>query len=430
MRRIIDQPRYLSIEKGGQRLREMYVDGSSSFHSQDLTWFGFCCYMGEFEKVKKEVESGEAPDLEGSETPYKFGYVMLTISGAQRVQPLRAEYASDLQHSATLDFLIAHGAPVDLEDIAGYTALFHVTMNHLAHIPLARKLIAAGADVNHRNRYGETALMGPFQNNIIPSIDLLMEHGASLDIVDADDIVPRTFQLRCGPQVTAAVQRWVRRRAGTEAAMEDKVCDHCKRPPPASASSSGKGGQSGSLRQCSSCHTVRYCSKECQRADWPRHKPLCKSFAAPGGTVTVRPYYREGHAFVQPMATLARQFFAIPQEATPETHHRHAHTPRAFQQDGAGASASKSIVVKVQVPFNLMTGGPAVGSTADLMVYTKKRDLVCSVRRQDDPAAYARITQVIHKYGVGGAKAYFAAELRSKDELVIKVSEVLAEQPF
>jgi hypothetical protein len=30
----------------------------------------------------------------------------------------------------------------------------------------------------------------------------------------------------------------------------------------------------------------------------------------------------------------------------------------------------------------------------------------------------------------GGAKAYFAAELKSKDELVVKVSEVLAEQPF
>jgi hypothetical protein len=31
---------------------------------------------------------------------------------------------------------------------------------------------------------------------------------------------------------------------------------------------------------------------------------------------------------------------------------------------------------------------------------------------------------------VGGAKAYFAAELKSKDELLVKVSEVLAEQPF
>ncbi|KIK60521.1 hypothetical protein GYMLUDRAFT_97234 [Collybiopsis luxurians FD-317 M1] len=29
------------------------------------------------------------------------------------------------------------------------------------------------------------------------------------------------------------------------------------------------------LRVCSRCKTVRYCSKECQRADWPKHKPVC-----------------------------------------------------------------------------------------------------------------------------------------------------------
>jgi hypothetical protein len=28
---------------------------------------------------------------------------------------------------------------------------------------------------------------------------------------------------------------------------------------------------------CSSCKHIRYCSKECQREDWPNHKVLCKS---------------------------------------------------------------------------------------------------------------------------------------------------------
>jgi hypothetical protein len=31
---------------------------------------------------------------------------------------------------------------------------------------------------------------------------------------------------------------------------------------------------------------------------------------------------------------------------------------------------------------------------------------------------------------VGGAKVYFAAEVKNKDELLVKVLEVLAEQPF
>ncbi|CAM9358762.1 unnamed protein product [Scytosiphon promiscuus] len=34
----------------------------------------------------------------------------------------------------------------------------------------------------------------------------------------------------------------------------------------------GKGGRS---MKCSGCHAVSYCSKECQRKDWKRHKPAC-----------------------------------------------------------------------------------------------------------------------------------------------------------
>ena len=30
------------------------------------------------------------------------------------------------------------------------------------------------------------------------------------------------------------------------------------------------------LSNCSACHKILYCSGECQRADWKKHKPLCK----------------------------------------------------------------------------------------------------------------------------------------------------------
>ena len=32
-----------------------------------------------------------------------------------------------------------------------------------------------------------------------------------------------------------------------------------------------KGGD----KKCAKCHSVSYCGRECQRADWPRHKRLC-----------------------------------------------------------------------------------------------------------------------------------------------------------
>merc|ERR1712098_767287 len=35
-------------------------------------------------------------------------------------------------------------------------------------------------------------------------------------------------------------------------------------------------GNTKSLKRCSRCFGVVYCGRECQRADWRRHKPLCR----------------------------------------------------------------------------------------------------------------------------------------------------------
>ena len=36
-----------------------------------------------------------------------------------------------------------------------------------------------------------------------------------------------------------------------------------------------KCGSSQKLMKCSRCKTVHYCSKECQKSDWGRHKSSC-----------------------------------------------------------------------------------------------------------------------------------------------------------
>jgi hypothetical protein len=151
------------------------------------------------------------------------------------------------------------------------------------------------------------------------------------------------------------------------------------------------------------------------------HKQTCQPFSA-SNTVAFKPFY-EIAGQVTPTSNIARQFFGIPTTPIPSSHHRAAHIPKGLSFE------SKNLIIKVQVPFNMATGGPGSGY-GNLFVYSKKRDFVCAIRRVDDPKAYDRISHVIKTQGVGGAKAYFAADLKSKDELVIKVSEVLAEQPF
>jgi hypothetical protein len=40
---------------------------------------------------------------------------------------------------------------------------------------------------------------------------------------------------------------------------------------------------SGKLMECTRCRSVRYCGKDCQKADWPAHKPTCKRLQAERG---------------------------------------------------------------------------------------------------------------------------------------------------
>jgi hypothetical protein len=378
----------------------------------------------------------------GTETPFKTSYASILILGAQRV---RDGPPGSLRHLETLRYLFSKGLPADVEDIVGFTALHHATTSPVPKEDLTRCLLENGANVNHRNRYGEVdifllkietsvltkhlqiCLLGCMQLNLIPTIDILMEFDADLDLPDADGWTARRHFLGCGPQVTATVTKWIRKRTGEEAPREVKCCDKC-------------GSSVSSLKNCGRCRIARYCSAECQSAAiefsrrlflflhllhtgnaWPSHKKTCQAFSA-SNTVTLKPYY-ETYGNTVPTAELTRQFMGYPTKPSSWSHNqmRAAHTPKGLDRE------AKTLVVKVQVPY---TGNSKIRSTGELLLYTKKRDFACTIRRSDGPEEYDRISQVVRTKGVGGAKAYFAAELESKDKLVVKVSEVLAEQPW
>lgn len=90
--------------------------------------------------------------------------------------------------------------------------------------------------------------------------------------------------------------------------------------------------------------------------------------------------------------------------------------------EGPILSCSRPTLIKVQVPYDMDRGS--------LLIYNKKKDLVCCAERPDAPAAFDRIVQVIREKGLNGMKAYFVAELKNKGALEVKVDEVLAEQPW
>ncbi|KAK0197883.1 hypothetical protein F5146DRAFT_1218576 [Armillaria mellea] len=353
MHKILDQRGCLSCEMGGQTLRELYSDRSSSFDPY-------------YDKVVKELESGDAPDLEGTETPYKFGYLTIVVSGAQRLEQ------PNPQHIKVLKYLISRGAPVDLPDITEYTAPSHGTMNHLAKLGLCRVLLESGSDPNLHNHYGEVPLLDCFQTNGIDgigAIDLLMEFGADINIADADGYTPRRVQLKGrkinGDQGMRILQEARKRQCPTQAVF--KVSD-CK-------------VLFDSVTAYVSTSVAYYASLTFQAGShWPTHKPHCQTFSM-WNTVTLISYYSEArNEFVQPLAKISRDFLSIPTPDTPQSHHRFAYTPKNLSAD-----SPKSIVIKFQVPFDALSNRRNIRLGLDLLVHTKKRDLVCTIRRIDGP---------------------------------------------
>jgi len=68
--------------------------------------------------------------------------------------------------------------------------------------------------------------------------------------------------------------------------------------PTCASCQSTQAGRANPLKQCAKCKKAYYCSRECQKADWKSHKPVCRAVNAeppPPNTATAisRPYSKD-----------------------------------------------------------------------------------------------------------------------------------------
>jgi hypothetical protein len=59
-----------------------------------------------------------------------------------------------------------------------------------------------------------------------------------------------------------------------------RACAWCGRTAEQTLQSGAGVSDKCKLKECARCRSVRYCSKECQTADWPAHKATCKRLQA------------------------------------------------------------------------------------------------------------------------------------------------------
>lgn len=53
---------------------------------------------------------------------------------------------------------------------------------------MTKTLLSLGANVNHQNQYGDTVLMRAVAKRHVPTIKLLLEHGAKVDLKNTDGV--------------------------------------------------------------------------------------------------------------------------------------------------------------------------------------------------------------------------------------------------
>ena len=143
-----------------------------------------------------------------------------------------------------------------------------------------------------------------------------------------------------------------------------------------------------------------------KEVDWKEHKKSCQPFEKEGNLLVVTPSYTYGASTI---STVLSTF-----------------------GDSSGLTPSGRLKANVRDGRNMVLRIRAspLGGNRRMLVYNKKRSFECFLEYTNNPVAYERIEKIINEKGILGEMAYFAAELRSKDELAVNVAGCLPESRF
>ncbi|KZT19794.1 hypothetical protein NEOLEDRAFT_1123652 [Neolentinus lepideus HHB14362 ss-1] len=271
-----------------QRLRN-YATSEFLDPQCDLDAYGRSLVMGDLEHVKEDFQervqkhktcgqpedqarAAAARDLYAMHWgPTKVPIYDLLLLATQLAPNLR------FGHLAIARWLTKDAnVPVDGLDVSGTTALAHCISTKPAFEPeLAQILYDAGANINHRNRYGdvpanEICMVWDPKNlpRAVLALRWFLSHGGNIDILENDGQTCARMLLSSVNQKyqDRTLQRVVQEEDFRRRQRSDVCCAFC-------------GREDKPVMICSRCKKAKYCppSRNCQRSDWKNHKPSCKA---------------------------------------------------------------------------------------------------------------------------------------------------------
>lgn len=182
----------------------------------------------------------------------------------------------------------------------------------------------------------------------------------------------------------------------------------------------GEAGGSRTLLTCARCKVQKYCSKECQVADWKAHKKCCKAPEKEAAAEIINVDLSVNLYAARGMPDMHMSVMSNQQSMSRAFSSSNAR-PIIAAAEGSLPPADKMFIVKIQVP--LVPGD-------DLMCYNEKRDIQTQIGAENC-RGLRRLDQVIRSGNVaGGMKAYFHAYISIANELHVLAHKPLPLQPW
>eukprot|EP00088_Acartia_fossae_P062102 TRINITY_DN7476_c0_g1_i2.p1 TRINITY_DN7476_c0_g1~~TRINITY_DN7476_c0_g1_i2.p1 ORF type:complete len:396 (+),score=63.20 TRINITY_DN7476_c0_g1_i2:63-1250(+) len=184
-----------------------------------------------------------------------------TVKKVQAMFPKREK-----QHLKIFKKLIQLGAEVNVRELTGKTPLFYTFyVMHPDSAVMASIMLKMGLSPNERDFSGSCPLGKAVSHGNLRMVEILMEYNADpyTKITNFDPSLIIEFAAR---SLNIDTLRLLLQAPRKEDTRSEGMCARCRAP---------------SVKMCSNCKLIRYCSLSCQKENWPKHRPLCKIATLP-----------------------------------------------------------------------------------------------------------------------------------------------------